>query len=491
VRLSVRWGLVAPDPGARRPPKGFDATNPADYPATGWAAIDAVVRAAAQDGITVDLDLQGGAPAWARGPHEPKSSLNPSWEPNPRAYERFVEAVGTRYGGSYDPTVGVVDPGNPADLPRVGFWTVWNEPDYGPSLAPQGLLGDLEIPHSPEMYRKLVDAAWTGLHATGHGDDTFVFGELAPRGKDGWGVFSGMKPLTFIRSLYCLNARERPLRGRLARREGCPSAGASAARFRARHPALFDATAFSDHPYSRYFPPDIEAANDPQYTSLADIGNLTRALDAANRAYGSSTEFPIYDTEYGYITSPPKLSPDPKSVPIEYYVSPVTAAAYLNQAEYMSWLNPRIESFMQYLLRDEAPRTAATDWGGFASGLEAYSGQPKATYDAWRLPLYLPITTTTFGSTLEVWGAIRPARFALLDDPQDPEVATIQFEPAGAPSFSTVAEIPVTNPEGYFEERIAFGASGTVRLEWTYPSDDAALLPGAVAYSRPVQITVR
>lgn len=145
---------------------------------------------------------------------------------------------------------------------------------------------------------------------------------------------------------------------------------------------------------------------------------------------------------------------------------------------------------MQYLLQDPLPRTKATDYGGFASGLLTFAGKPKATYYAWRLPLYLPVTTTKLGGSLQVWGAIRPAHFAMTDDPSEPEVATIQFEPNGASTFSTIASVPITNTYGYFDTRVAFISSGTVRVMWTYPSDDMSLLPGTIAYSRSVQITV-
>jgi hypothetical protein len=490
VRLSVRWQQLAPRPNAARPPSGFDAANPAAYPARSWTALDRAVTDTAPTGSGIDLDTVGGAPAGARGPGQPHGDLNSSWEPIAKDYGEFVRAVATRYSGNYDPATNSLDPGNPADLPRISFWSVWNEPDYGPSLAPQGLPGDLTVPHAPEMYRQLVDAAWTALHRTGHRADTFVIGEIAPRGKNSWGVFSGMKPLTFIRNMYCVSAQYRELRGRTAALRGCPTTAAGSARFRADNPGLFAASGFSDHPYSRYFPPNVEENNDPQYTSLADIGNLTGALDHVNRVYGSSEHFPIYNTEYGYITSPPKISPDHSSKPPEYYVSPATAAAYLNQAEYMSWRNPRIQSFMQYLLQDPEPRTKATDYGGYASGLETFSGKPKATYYAWRLPLYLPVTAAKLGASLQVWGDVRPAHYALLDDPSEPESVTVEFEPTGAPSFSTIDTVPLTSPQGYFDTQVAFISSGTVRLMWTYPSDDMMLLPGTVAYSRSVQITI-
>lgn len=491
VRLSVRWAEIAPDPNSTHRPTGFDGSDPASYPAMNWAPFDQVVQDAQQLGIGLDFDLLGGVPRWAEGRGVPRSVLNTTWEPSARDFGAFVRAVATRYSGSYNPTTDSLDPGDPDDLPRVSFWSVWNEPDYGPSLAPQGRPGQLTVQHSPEMYRGLVDAAWSALHATGHADDTFLFGELAPRGKPYWGVFSGMKPLVFLRDMYCLNDRYAKLRGRAARLRGCPATAAGSRRFRAANPALFEATGFSDHPYSRYFAPDREPDNDPDYTSLADIGQLERALDRVTRAYGSRTRFPIWNTEYGYITSPPKISPDPSSHPVEYYVSPAVAAAYLNQAEYMSYADPRLRSFAQYLLQDPLPRTKATDYGGFASGLLTYSGADKATYYAWRMPLYLPDTTQSSGGSLLVWGCVRPAHFALLDVPGETETAQIQLQQTGSSGWTTIAEVPITNPNGYFETHVTFPGSGAVRVDWIEPDDDPQLNPGTEIDSRSVQITVR
>jgi hypothetical protein len=353
--------------------------------------------------------------------------------------------------------------------------------------------------HAPEMYRGLVDAAWAGLHSSGHGSDRILFGEVAPRGnpnplkpKSVWGVFAGIKPLPFLRSMSCVDSSYRELRGTAAAVVGCPTTPAGSNAFRARNPALFGASGFSDHAYSRYFPPNVELKNDPGYSSLADIGQLERALDRLTGVYGSKTKFPIWNTEYGYITSPPKHSPDRSSSPIEYYVSPATAAAYLNQAEYISYKNPRIMSFMQYLLQDASPATKATDYGGFASGLETFQGTHKATYAAWRMPLYLPRTKTGADASLEVWGDVRPAFYALTDvGAVSVEGAQIQFAPGRrGGTFETIDTVPLTNPHGYFDTHVVFPGNGRVRLAWVYPDDDSLLMPGSEIYSRTVSISV-
>ena len=494
VRVFMLWNRVAPSPDARRPPRGFNGADPAAYAPSAWAPWDAAIREAQAEGIRVDLNVAGGAPRWASGPGMPGGGPHPSWEPDPVAFGAFVRAVGKRYSGNYDPVTGTVSPGNPDDLPAVDFWSVWNEPNFGTSLAPQGHPGQLKIEYSPWQYRRLLDAGWSSLQATGHRGDTILFGELAPHGFEAvsrpgmprWGLFGSMKPLHFLRSLYCLDANYRQLRGSAATIRGCPATAGGSRRFRQAHPALFEAEGFAVHPYSRWYPPNIELNNDPDYASLADIGAVFRALDRVQRAYGSHRRLPVWNTEYGYLTSPPKRST--AKIP---FISPTTAAAYINQAEYMSWRNPRIMSFMQYLLTDPVRPTRANDFGGYASGLMTWNGMPKPTFDAWRLPLYLPVSTTKPGRALEVWGCVRPAYFALQDFPTAPEMVQIQFTPRYGGAFTTVASEPITDAYGYFDTRVRFPGSGYVRTAWSQPPSDVSQPPGASIYSRTAPITVR
>jgi hypothetical protein len=413
-------------------------------------------------------------------------------------YQQFVQAVSTRYSGSYNPQKKKLLPGNPGDLPRVSFWSIWNEPDYGPSLAPQGVPGHLTVENSPRMYRNLVDAAWTALHRTGHGSDTIVWGELAPRGMNYWGVFSGMKPLVFLRAMFCVDSRYRQLRASAAAIRGCPTTAGGSRRFGAQTPALFGASGVSDHPYMRWYQPNRERPYDPDYSSLGEMANFERGLDRLQRAYGSHTRFPVWNTEFGYLTSPPKRDDQPDAFGHKYpWVSQATAAYYMNWAEYISWRDSRVRSYFQYLLQDPLPATKATYFGGFASGLLNFNGTRKPGYYAWRLPLYLPVTSTRKGRSLEVWGCARPARLAALDTGQSQSVQ-IQFKPTGQAAFSTLQTVglPHASSGCYFDLRVGFPSSGTVRLGWTYPSGDSRLgyfdpLESHTAYSREVSVTVR
>ena len=119
-------------------------------------------------------------------------------------------------------------------------------------------------------------------------------------------------------------------------------------------------------------------------------------LDHLNRVYGSRSHFNVWSTEYAYRTKPPD----------HVGVSLANQAYWLNWAEYISYKQKRISSFDQYLLVDPPS-------GSFASGLEFNNRKPKPSFDAYRMPLYLPTTSTRKGKSIEVWGAARPAHFAV------------------------------------------------------------------------------
>jgi hypothetical protein len=495
VRVTLAWNTVAP---ARRPSR-FSASNPASYPAANWRIYDEIVRDAAKDGITVDFTLNGPAPLWATGTGQPAPGKYGEWKPSAAAFRQFVRAVGTRYSGSYDPVLRKIVHGAAAELPRVNFWEIWNEPNFGMDLAPQAIKGST-APASPAAYRSLLDAGWSGLGSTGHGGDTIVIGNLDARGSNGKprpgqpqglpGNFGATKPLQFVRALYCVSSSSQQLRGAAAAALGCPTTPAGSRRFGPEHPALFRASGFSTHPYPVNLPPTMASSNDPDYTEFSELPRFGRTLDRLQRIYGSGKRFPIYNNEYGYITNPPNNSAN-------HFVSPTTAAYYLNWAEYISWRNSRIASAMQFLLYDPNPRKAP-EFGGFASGLLFYDGSRKPGYDAYRMPLFLPSTTQRAGHSLEVWGAVRPAHFASLDTVGTPQQVQIQFQPGSIGAFTTVRTVTITSPRGYFDAHVTFPTSGSVRLAWSYPPYDPLLTPSLITpgdpdtvYSRTVGVAVR
>ena len=487
VRAYLPWAFVAPSWQSRTRPAGFNAADPASYPAANWATWDAIVRAAAQTGIKVDFEVAGGSPLWADAPGAPHDVLVDqyfSWKPSAREYGMFVKALGLRYSGHY------ADPMNPGStLPRVSFWTIWNEPNFGEDLAPQAINGST-LPVSPRYYRAMLDSAWTALDATGHRTDTILIGGTTARGlhfkpdkghPEGFpGIFAQTKPLAFIRWLYCVDTSFRPLRGRFAGALGCPTNAAGTRGFRAAHPALFSAAAWAQHPYPLDQPPNRERYRDPDYASFPLLGHLWHQLDHLQRIYGSGTRFPIVVDEYGYITNPPNPGTP---------VTPATAAYYINWAEYVSWRTGRIKTTMQYLLQDPITANITT----FASGLEFANGHHKPAYNAYRMPLYLPVTTTRRGRALEVWGSVRPAHYAQLDTGQ-PQSVNVEFQQGSRGPFRMLASIPITSAGGYVDQQLTFPASGSVRLAWTYPTADLSFppeAPGVTVHSRTVRITIR
>ncbi len=488
VRQTMAWRALSPDASSAAPPPRFRADDPAAYPPTAWLPYDALVEDAHAEGIEVDLILTGAAPAWASASNAtPAERSSGTWVPSPRAYGQFVHAVATRYDGSYTP------PGKASALPRVHFWEIWNEPNWGPSLQPQMALDPLRIVSAAE-YRGLADAAWGALSRTGHGHDTIVIGNLSPRGvavPPNTRLAAAVDvsgPQAFTRTLYCVDSAGRPLRGGTAVQAGCPTMAAGSNSFSVAHPALFDASGFGVHPYPIGLPPteaDQSAGGDT--VEFSQIPRFAGLLDRLLGVYGSHRRLPIYNNEFGYITNPPN--------PGTEYVSPRTAAEYLNWAEYLTWRNPRIATTMQFLLYDPSPGPSAYGQGGFSSGLISSGGKPKATLYAYRMPIFMPVTSGPAGEALEVWGCARPAPYAYLDTHQA-QYVQLQFRSRSQSGFRTIRTVRLNAAQScYFDVHATFRASGSVRLAWSYPPGDRRLsdpaTPGqATVYSREVAITI-
>jgi len=467
VRVFVTWASIAPNPSSTTKPRGFDATDPASYPQSGFAFYDNLVTEAALDGIGVYFTVTGPAPSWAA--HGGPSGTNGAWKPSAHEFGSFVTALAKRYSGSYDPALGTQSPGDPGDLPKVHYWGIWNEPDYGVDLAPQTIHGSaLEV--APAVYRGLLDAAWSALHANGHGSDTILIGELAPRGQTTVrfglpGTSGGMVPIRFLRALYCVDANGKPLRGSFAAQRSCPTNSAGSRGFASAHPGLFQATGFADHPYPTSQAPLVPTwpnGGTNLYTDWTQLPALEQFLDKAQRTYGQHRRFAIYNTEFGE-----KMPP----------VSQTNGPYYLNWFEYLSWRSSRLVSYDQYLLVNPP-------MGNFPSALEDIHGRKLAIYSAFRLPLYLPATTAGRGRSLEVWGDLRPAKFY-------PASGELQFQRGSRGAFTTIKTVTGSSRREYFDTRVTFPASGTVRIAWAYPPSAPAELAGTTVYSRSQKITIK
>lgn len=449
IRVTVFWNLVAPHPTSRTRPRGFDATDPAAYGPVAWHPYDTIVRLAAARGIGVNFNPWGAVPAWA-GRTTGYRPFAGHYYPNATEFGNFMTALGRRYDGKYLGDDGHV-------LPRVFHWSLWNEPNGISFLAPTYQHhGGSWVEISAVIYRALVDAAWKGLKASHHvPGDTVLVGETAPKAKPDPAPSRSIRPLRFIRALYCVDGSLRPLRGTAARLRGCPRSNQARA-FPAAHPGLFAATGYAHHPYQLLLPPTTPA--EPDSVASADIPRLTRTLDGIFRSYRSRRRLPIYDTEFGYESRPPSAFGIPLS----------TQAAYINEAEYMHYRNPRLYSFSQFLLADSVSKQQ------FQTGLVQRSGRLKPAYGAYRTPIWVP-NTLARGGRVRVWGLFRPGRR------EGVRTASIQFAPFGRP-FGTVATASAARGRGYVDRTIRIPRSGYVRLAWRDPASRST------AYSRGVAV---
>lgn len=487
IRVSVFWATVAPAAGQRERPD-FDAADPGAYPVGAWDRYDQVVRLAQERDIAVSFNLTSPAPLWATAPDPPRANVAATWQPSPEEFGRFARAVGTRYSGGYVPTPGTggstddsllcqllgvcqPPPAPPAPsgvaLPRVTHFSLWNEPNQPGWLTPQWVGSDQTgwVAAAPRLYRELASAAYAGLAASGHGNDTILVGETAPKGLLKPGTTSAVKALQFIRELYCVDHRYRPFTGDAARVRGCPE---DAAQFRAAHPGLFGATGFSHHPYSLTTSPTARPT-DSDFVTLGNLDRLTRGLDRIWAAYDAGTPPPVHLTEFGYNTRPPNA----------LGVTLAGQARYLDQSEYLARRNARVRTSAQFLLVDSEQADPGSAGYGvtFQTGLRFADGRAKPSLASFRLPVWMPSQRTTRGKALRVWGLVRPARRIGAR-----QRVQIQLTTKGRTRRLRTVR---TAASGVLDVRVRIPRSGSLRLAWTDPRTRERVR------SRPVPVTVR
>jgi hypothetical protein len=398
VRQLVYWKQFAPNP-ARRTRPDFDAASPDAYPPGVWAPLDKLLASAEARGIEVTLTLTGPVPKWATAKR--RGYLK---RPSPRQFELFATAVGRRYGG------------------RVSTWSIWNEPNQPQFLLPQ-YRG--RRPVSPRLYRRLYLAGQRGLRASrSNRRDDILIGETSPRGNR-----NVVHPLAFLRGMLCLDSSYR----------------------KARTCGRLDADGYAHHAYTtrtgpRFVPPDRDDVT---------IGVLTRlvsALDRAGRARALPRGLPIHLTEFGIQSTPDRRSG----------VSLARQPAYYAIAEHIAYVNPRVASFSQYLLRDDLPRKSGYRYSGFESGLLRADGRPKPAFAAFPNPL----AVENYGDNDVLWGLIRPQR--------DRRTA-LRLEVRRGGRWRLLTRLTTTS-SGVFGVRTAHRDGQEYRVRWT--ADDGRRFTG-------------
>lgn len=450
VRVTVLWEVVA----ERAPEAQFDGSNPAVYPPANWDKYDRLVRAAYARGIGVYFNPTGPGPRWAHGrTSDPKNRR--TYRPRPGAFAKFVAALGKRYSGSYPDE----NDGGQA-LPRVLFWSIYNEPNQGGWLTPQfarnRLAGGRRIPTSPILYREIYLRARRALEATGHGDDVILIGETAPLGNGKNTSRSPVRPKRFIRELMCIRPDGSRYTGRAARARRC---------------GLFEklgpirATGWAHHPYTKDLPPTRRDRH-PDSLTMANVDELPGLLDEMSDL--SRGRLPMNLTlvlsEFGFETKPP----DPYT---RYGLA--QQAEFLNMGDWLAYRNARVYAQTQFLLNDVPPLSqygsgTKRHWFTYQSGLYFANGEPKPAAYAYLMPF---VARRATDDRMYVWGQLR-----FLPNGSSGKVS-IQFRPEGETGdFRTVGEpLDVTQLLNFYEANVPAQGPGTWRAEWTAPDGSATL----------------
>jgi hypothetical protein len=454
VRVTVLWKTVAENArfskaelaklpkgklktAARRQSQRFKAANPGTYPIRNWDRYDNLLKSAADRGIRVYFNVTGPGPTWAMTkPPKKYNALRNQWKPKPAAFKQFVQAIGRRYDGTYRD-----ENGSRGVLPRVRFWSLWNEPNQAGWLAPQWeRRGGAIVPASPALYRKLHQAGYKGLLATGHRADTdiILMGETAPNGSDVRSARAPMRPAFFLRELACIQPDGVPYSGAAAAARDCGD-------FAARGPLI--ANGYAHHPYTKNVAPNIADPN-PDAISMANIATLGTLLDdlSAKTSGAIPSGLSLFMTEFGFETNPP----DPFSgVPL------ANQATYNMVGEYMAYKDPRIAAQAQFLLRDVSPvrghaKTSKAYWFTYQSGLFFLNGQAKPAAGAYAFPFLAFDTKTLDPATgapiYNLWGQMR------FRPNGNGGAATIQWRAKdGSTPWLSVGDPITVSDMGYFE----------------------------------------
>src|SRR4051794_21722898 len=391
VKVRVEWRDIAPDPSSRRKPTGFDATDPNAYPEGAWAALDAAVRGIVARGVTPFLMVGPPAPDWATTGSTRK--YVGVWKTDPAEYANFVSAIGRRYSGSQGP-------------PRVGMWSVWNEPNHPQFIQPLSeRIGHKMVPTAADQYRRLYVAATQAFAATGHARDTILFGEVLPIGQTKLGTLNTIKPLLWLREFFCLDANYRPFRGSAARARGCT-----------KFPKIVT-SGFAIHPYTRPVGPRLHLPS-PDDATIGQIGRVAAALDRIAKTGRVRKGLPIYSTEFGIQTDPPDC--------IGFGAPIAKQAEILNESEYDSYRSQRVKTYSQYLLIDDPVLTQFEPgtnerygryqtgllWGQNAVRCESpgvhfrYATPKQPTFNAFQTPIYVRKLAGNRG--VQIFGRARP-----------------------------------------------------------------------------------
>ena len=410
LRVSAYWNQVAPTPRSRSKPPGFDGRNP-DDPRYAWASLDKVVGSAARHGFKVMISISMPAPIWAT----PRTRLpNHVWKPNVSEFANFSEAVARRYAALAD------------------RYAVSNEPNQPSWLQPQS---DGRGAFAPHHYRHMVVASYPRIKAVDP-DSIVLIGELASSGREGRGARVNIRPLRFLRTMACRDARYRPVR-----------------RGRCKDFKPIPADAIGHHPYQLLMSPFRRSVHRHD-AAIRDGRKLLRVIDRLTRqgAFrpGLGRRLNVYYTEFGYQTNPP----DPFAG-----MSLSAQRRFLQQAAYVAYRTPRVKEINQFRLSDGGiVGLGVGRFREFQSGLLFRNRRKKPAYDVFPNPFVIR------GNRF--WGQVRPG---------EGHTVTVDHKRTRRGRFRLVAQV-LTNRLGYFSFRLPGRRPGYYRYSWGSPPRHSATL---------------
>jgi hypothetical protein len=363
VRVNVTWSNVAP----KSYPAGFNPTDPGS-PYYYWRDVDSAVRAIVAAGEQPDLMIYL-APDWAEGPGRPNTSLvrDGTWMPDPAQFGYFAKAIATRYSGYYQ------------GLPRVIYYQAWNEENLGYYLNPVWTSSSASgQPASPNVYRPMLDSFYNAVKSVSPGN-VVLMGGTAPYGDPPTKFWLGgpqrMPPLTFYRTLFCMNPQ-------------APCVGP---------PPEFDVV--DHHPYE-VPPPQFHAIHAGD-VAVPDVWQITRLVKAAVNAGDAlpRARKQVWAGELSWDSNPPSSN---------FIAAPIAdQACYYELSQFELW-HEGADAVLFEQVRDMPPAPpwqATFRWGGILF----YNGQPKPTATAFQFPF---VAIRASRGRVELWG--RAPRSGLL-----------------------------------------------------------------------------
>ena len=435
---------------ARKQKARFKASDPRTYPTRNWDRYDNVVKEATDLGMRVYFTVTGPGPRFGHKLAPPSQRRNAgTFKPYPSRFRSFVEAVGKRYSGAYkdeNATRGV--------LPRVGTWSLWNEPNQPGWLTPQWENKDGEtVPASPGLYRRLFVAGKQGLGASGHGGDVILLGETSPLGSPLRGPRNGIRPVPFLRELACVAPNGQQYVGVAAERRDCTNYAVT---------GPLNASGYAHHPYTKKGAPTV-APKVPDEITIANIGSLGPLLDTISDQSGGKIprDLPILLTEFGYESNPP----DPRNG-----VTLQRQAQFNQLAEFLAYSDPRVIASTQFLVRDAAPlrqyaKGSYYYWFTYQSGLYNVKGQAKPAAFGYTFPLVLfPAGEGVIG----FWGQLR------FRPNGSEDTAIFMWRPNTTAEWVALGDPVKTNFRGYFSGSVPIpGPGGQYRAAYLDPETGA------------------